>query len=228
MLTQERNMKELRGNESPKPCISHSKLLKNTQKCFDILPRAHSAGKAGRDGQAERLLGFLIPSNSHVNHPGTWPPGLVKQHITCSLSRCNIFPLAGYRKAEPHTIWLHKISLDAKSLPLLQARWEMALPPAARPGAVKIAPALMSEADSWRVLPSSSTRAPPAPVSHRTMLKTTLWGARSSLLMYNAALPSPAQAPTAVGMGGLPPAPQKHGQPLWQVTLHNPVTSSAP
>lgn len=122
MLTQERNMKELRGNESPKPCISHSKLLKNTQKCFDILPRAHSAGKAGRDGQAERLLGFLIPSNSHVNHPGTWPPGLVKQHITCSLSRCNIFPLAGYRKAEPHTIWLHKISLDAKSLPLLQAR----------------------------------------------------------------------------------------------------------
>ncbi|EOA93909.1 hypothetical protein Anapl_14397 [Anas platyrhynchos] len=43
--------------------------------------------------------------------------GLVQQRITCSLSRCNIIPLAGYRQAEPHPIWLHEISSDAKSLP---------------------------------------------------------------------------------------------------------------
>lgn len=112
-----KTMKQLRTNmRALNLYISHSKLVKNTQKCFDILPCVHFTKTAHTDQQAERLPSFHIPSNSYVNRHGTWPAVLVQRSITCSSPWCNFVPLTEGDSHHSSTIAVAgKISLEAKA-----------------------------------------------------------------------------------------------------------------
>lgn len=64
----EKTMKQLSTNTRALSLyVSHSKLVKNMQKCFDILPCVHFTKTVHMDQQAERLPSFLILSNSYIN-----------------------------------------------------------------------------------------------------------------------------------------------------------------